>query len=153
MKTPRAKAAKPASSEKKSTRRAPSRTAKAKSTPAPPTARKSPARAPKSAQPPQPEATHEPAEGEAVTTTNLEEIKAWVEQRGGKPVSVKGTAPEHEAGLLRIDFPGYSGEGTLEPISWEEWYAKFEEKNLAFLYQDKTKDGKESRFFKLVSRK
>ncbi|MHC1764339.1 MAG: hypothetical protein AB9869_08530 [Verrucomicrobiia bacterium] len=52
--------------------------------------------------------------------------------------------------MLRIDFPGYSGEDSLEPISWDEWYKKFEENNLTFLYQDKTKGGRESRFFKLV---
>ncbi len=52
--------------------------------------------------------------------------------------------------MLRIDFPGYSGEQSLEHISWEEWYQKFKDNNLTFLYQDHTKDGRESRFFKLV---
>ncbi len=91
-------------------------------------------------------------QGQAKSTTDHEEIRRWVEEHGGRPATVKRTSRNKEAGLLRIDFPGYSGEGSLEKISWEEFFKKFEEKNLAFLYQDKTKSGKESRFCKLVSR-
>lgn len=89
----------------------------------------------------------------SIVTTNHDEIKRWTEKRGGKPSTVKGTEKgSQQAGLLRIDFPGYSGEDTLEEISWDDFFDKFEEKHLAFLYQDHTKDGKESRFFKIVSR-
>jgi hypothetical protein len=55
-------------------------------------------------------------------------------------------------GILRIDFPGYSGAKSLEPISWDEFFERFEETNLAFLYQDKTGSGRPSRFNKLVGR-
>ncbi|MCL5783989.1 MAG: hypothetical protein M1142_01375 [Patescibacteria group bacterium] len=93
--------------------------------------------------------------GESKTTTNHEEIKKWVEQRGGRPAIVRGTEKTGEGiGLLRIDFQG-DGEGpdpSLRPISWEEFFQTFDGKNLAFLYQDQTAEGKESRFFKLVSR-
>jgi hypothetical protein len=89
---------------------------------------------------------------EAKETTNHDQIRSWVEARGGWPATVKGTAAEDEAGLLRIDFPGYSGEGTLERISWDEFFKKFDEKNLVFLYQDQTESGEQSRFNKLVSR-
>src|SRR5436305_8633187 len=86
------------------------------------------------------------------TTTNHDEIRKWAEARGGKPATVKRTENDGEAGVLRIDFPGYRGAGSLEEISWDEFFAKFDEKNLAFLYQDTTSSGEESRFFKLVSR-
>jgi hypothetical protein len=86
------------------------------------------------------------------TTTNLEDIKKWAEERDGKPAVVKATENSKEGGgVLRINFPGYSGEDTLEEISWEEWYKIFQERNLAFLYQEETAGGKESRFFKLVA--
>ena len=85
------------------------------------------------------------------TTTNHDEIRKWAEARGGKPATVKSTESGGEAGVLRIDFPGYSGKDSLEEISWDEFFAKFDEKNLAFLCQEKTAEGKESRFFKLVS--
>jgi hypothetical protein len=91
--------------------------------------------------------------GAAQSTKDLEEIRSWAEARGGKPATVKSTAGRGKsdgAGILRIDFPGYSGAGSLEEIPWDEWYQKFQENNLTFLYQDQTKDGRESRFFKLV---
>lgn len=89
---------------------------------------------------------------QAQTTTDHATIRKWVEQRGGHPATVKGTGEGDEAGVLRIDYPGYSGEESLEEISWEEFFEKFEESKLAFLYQEKTDDGQVSRFSKLVSR-
>ncbi len=89
--------------------------------------------------------------GESKATTDHATIQKWVEDRGGHPAEVKGTGSDGEAGMLRIDFPGYSGEGRLEPIPWDEWFRKFDEKQLVFLYQDEMKDGKPSRFWKLVS--
>lgn len=89
---------------------------------------------------------------QAKTTTDHATIRKWVEARDGQPATVKGTGEGDDAGVLRIDFPGYSGEETLEPISWEEFFEKFEEAQLAFLYQEKTDDGQLSRFSKLVSR-
>jgi hypothetical protein len=90
--------------------------------------------------------------GESKMTTNHDEIRKWAEARGGKPATVKSTASKDDVGLLRIDFPGYKGEGTLEEITWDEFFKKFDEKKLAFLYQEKTSSGEESRFFKFVSR-
>jgi hypothetical protein len=90
--------------------------------------------------------------GATKITTNHEEIKQWVEARGGRPATVKGTGGGDEAGVLRIDFPGYSGSESLAAISWEEFFSKFEEKELAFLYQEKMNSGQESRFFKLINR-
>lgn len=87
------------------------------------------------------------------TTTDLKEIRKWAEARGGKPVHVKTTGHgKDDLGILRIDFPGYSGGDKLEPVSWEDWYEAFSEKGLALLYQDKTADGEQSNFNKLVSR-
>jgi hypothetical protein len=86
------------------------------------------------------------------TTTDLKKIKKWAEEREGKPSKVKGTEANKGGGVLRINFPGYSGEDTLEEISWEEWYQVFEDRGLEFLYQEETSGGKESRFFKLVNK-
>jgi hypothetical protein len=92
------------------------------------------------------------SKGSSQTTTDLNKIQKWAEERDGKPVIVKGTeGPKNEGGVLRIDFPGYRGEDTLQEVSWDEWYKVFKSRNLAFLYQDKTSDGKESRFFKLIN--
>src|SRR4051794_18810789 len=42
-------------------------------------------------------------------TTDHDEIQKWVEERNGKPACVKGTGGRGDAGVLRIDYPGYSG--------------------------------------------
>jgi hypothetical protein len=86
------------------------------------------------------------------TTTDHEEIRKWAEERGGKPTHVKGTGGANDPGILRIDFPGYTGDGKLEPISWDEFFKKFDEQELALTYQDKTADGQKSNFNKLISR-
>ena len=89
---------------------------------------------------------------EAKKTINHEEIRKWVEERSGHPARVKGTENKSGEGVLRIDFPGYSGEDSLEKISWEDFFEAFDKNNLAFLHQDKTDSGEQSRFNKLVER-
>jgi hypothetical protein len=75
-----------------------------------------------------------------------------VEAHGGRPARVKGTGDGDDPGVLRIDFPGGAGEDELEPISWDDWFRKFDEENLAFLYQEQRSGGEDSTFFKLVRR-
>src|SRR5438445_766725 len=60
-----------------------------------------------------------------------EEIRNWAEDRGAAPACVQGTGDGGDIGMLRLDFPGYSGEEFLQHISWEDWFDKFEENNLA----------------------
>lgn len=85
----------------------------------------------------------------ARATTDHETIRSWVEARGGHPARVIGTGQnEDDPGILRIDYPGWSGEGTLEALSWNDFFDAFEDNELAFLYQDE----QNSRFSKLVSR-
>jgi hypothetical protein len=85
-------------------------------------------------------------------TWDHDQIRRWAEQRGGEPACVKGTGGGGDEGVLRIDFPGYSGADSLRHIDWEEWFDKFDGAYLALVYQDKTKGGQRSNFNKLVSR-
>lgn len=89
--------------------------------------------------------------GKSNRTTDHAVIRQWVEDRGGSPATVKATEGKKDPGLLRINFPGYSGKYSLEDISWDDFFKKFDEKNLEFLYQDQTRTGKTSRFFKFVN--
>lgn len=89
---------------------------------------------------------------EAKVTTNHEEIQQWAEDRGGFPARVKGTNKGESSGIIRIDYQGFSGEERLEKISWDEFFEAFEDNNLAFLYQENVKGGKQSRFSKLIDR-
>lgn len=84
-------------------------------------------------------------------TTDHDEIRRWVEERGGRPAAAASVAPGGSAGILRIDFPDHD-DSALEEISWEDFFNKFEEKNLAFIYQDHLKDGKRSRYSRFVTR-
>lgn len=91
--------------------------------------------------------------GESRTTTDHDEIRRWAEARGGRPAAVQGTERgEEEAGILRIRFPGVGDDENLEDIDWDAFFEKFDESRLAFLYQDQTKEGETSRFFKFVRR-
>lgn len=86
------------------------------------------------------------------TTTDHETIRRWVEERGGSPAEVASTAREGQTGIIRVDFPGFSGEGKLRRIAWDEWFEKFDASGLAFVYEDETSGGQRSNFNKLVSR-
>ena len=83
------------------------------------------------------------------TTTDHNEIRRWVSERGGFPARVKGTENKGRTGILRIDYPGFSGEERLEAITWTEFFKGFDKEKLAFLYEDEG----ESRFSKLIERK
>jgi len=86
-------------------------------------------------------------------TTDHDAIRRWAEERGGKPAAVKRTHEAgEETGILRIDFPGYSGRESLEEISWDEFFEKFDDASLALVYEDETSEGEKSNFNKLVRR-
>ena len=87
----------------------------------------------------------------ATTTTNHDEMRKWVEERGGHPAMVADTERNgRKGGVLRIDFdePGGNDDVGLHRISWEEFFEVFDDNDLAFLHQDEG----ESRFNKFVAK-
>ena len=85
--------------------------------------------------------------------TDHAEIQRWAESRGAQPACVKGTGRgKTDVGMIRLDFPGYSGGKSLQKISWDDWFKGFDEGNLALLVQEQTARGQKSNFNKLVSR-
>lgn len=91
--------------------------------------------------------------GAATAITDHEEIRQWAEERGAKPACVRGTGGRGDTGMIRLDFPGYSGSESLEEISWDDWFEKFDKEGLALLHQESTASGQKSNFNKLISRK
>jgi hypothetical protein len=83
------------------------------------------------------------------TTTNHDVIRAWADARGGVPASVEGTDDGSDAGVLRIEF---RDNPDLDEADWDSFFAKFDERKLAFVYQENTSEGRQSRFNKFVSR-
>lgn len=86
------------------------------------------------------------------TLTDHDEIREWAEERGARPSAVRRTHKKENTGIIRLDFPGYTGEDSLEEISWDEWFEDFDTRNLALIVQDETARGQVSNFNKLVSR-
>lgn len=84
----------------------------------------------------------------AKNTTDHDEIRRWAERHGGKPAAVKSTHRKDDPGIIRIMFPKapHSEHDKLEEISWDEFFEKFDENDLALVYED------DSNFSKLVSR-
>lgn len=84
-------------------------------------------------------------------TKDHDVIRAWAEARGATPSHVKRTGSTEDVGVLRFDFPGYSGEDTLEPVTWEQFLEKLDERDLVLLYEEETSGGQKSNFNKIVS--
>ena len=87
------------------------------------------------------------------TTTDHDVIRAWIEARGGRPAAVEGTGDgdhEQDAGLLRIEFRD-DGDA-LDEVDWEPFFRTFDDRELAFVYQEQTSDGEQSRFSRFVRR-
>lgn len=82
--------------------------------------------------------------GRSLVTTDHEVIRQWAEARKAVPCTVDGTR-----GVLRFDFPAGGREDRLREISWEEWFATFDDRRLNFIYQEERSDGKQSNFFRL----
>ncbi|MDR0307875.1 MAG: hypothetical protein LBI42_13705 [Chitinispirillales bacterium] len=85
-------------------------------------------------------------------TIDHQVIKKWVEERGGAPAGVENSKMAvQEAGVLRIRFPGQPSED-MEVISWDQFFTKFDQAHLAFMYEECTESGSLSTFFKFISR-
>ncbi len=88
------------------------------------------------------------------TTTDHDEIREWAEERGGLPACVQGTGGSEDVGMIRIEFPGKPGarDESLQEITWDEFFDKFDDQDLALVYQEEAAEGQKSNFNKLVKR-
>lgn len=90
------------------------------------------------------------------STTDHAEIQKWAAKYDGKPQLIDDMDAKGDQIGLRIDFPGRKddplfGKDKIRDISWEEFFEKFEELELGFIYDDieNLKDpGSVSRFVK-----
>ncbi|HET6843092.1 MAG TPA: hypothetical protein VFK06_15660 [Candidatus Angelobacter sp.] len=87
--------------------------------------------------------------------TDHDEIRQWAEERQAQPAWGPVTGSSQHVGMIRLDFSGYTGEQSLEPlepIEWDEFFSKFDESNLALVVEDETASGERSNFNKLIKR-
>lgn len=69
-------------------------------------------------------------------TTNQDEVRTLVEEHGGMPATLKGTSEngEESSDMLHIAFGPLGPD--MEEVSWEEFFERFENENLALEYDD-----------------
>lgn len=86
------------------------------------------------------------------TTQDHDEIRKWAEARGAVPAGVASTGSKNDTGILRFCFPKAKNrnDDNLSEISWEDFFEKFDSNNLELLYQEKTAEGEQSNFNKLI---
>jgi hypothetical protein len=86
------------------------------------------------------------------TTRDHDEIRRWAESHGAVPSEVASTHSGKEPGILRFQFPetAQKNDDNLQEVSWDDFFAKFDENNLELLYQEQTADGEKSNFNKLI---
>lgn len=93
---------------------------------------------------------HERHPGESLVTRSHAVIRRWAEERHAVPAAIPGTEHDHRPGVLRFDFPGYTGRA-LEHVTWEEWFEAFDQRRLVMVYQEHMRNGRISNFFHLNS--
>lgn len=84
---------------------------------------------------------------EGKVTTDPEVIQNWAISRSGYPAIGKRLQDTEIVSELCINFTDTQSSSSIEPISWEEFFRKFQEKKLVFLYQDKNSAGEVSRSY------
>ena len=74
--------------------------------------------------------------GGARTTTDHDEIREWAEAHGGRPAAVTRTHRDGDVGIVRLMFPDAPNaeHAGLTEIGWREFFAEFEKRKLALLY-------------------
>lgn len=86
--------------------------------------------------------------GEGFILEDPKEVQEWVERNGGRPSRLAGTSIGEDPGLIRIWFPGQVV-GRLEPVTWEAFLTKMQEKGLALRCWDADAGGRP--FARIVS--
>jgi hypothetical protein len=93
-----------------------------------------------------------PAHG-PTKTTDHDTIRRWAEARAGFPVHTLAPLARDDPRSLRIRLPGLRTRPRVEPIQWREWFERFDEQQFAFVFEEKTDDGRASTTGKLVRRR
>jgi hypothetical protein len=98
--------------------------------------------------------------GDLEYTTDHQMIRRWAGRWHGHPALTKtpdaGTAQSGRTsgGRLRIRFPNDPDEKSLQSISWDEFFKRFEEQHLALEYLDEPRSQvKRQPFVRLVDRR
>jgi len=92
------------------------------------------------------------------TTTDHNEIKAWVEKHHGRPQIDDFSSGASGQKMLRVDFPGEADDQLLgesdkpHNTSWEAFFKEFEDQGLAFMYAKRVNKDDPSMSYRFVPR-
>lgn len=75
------------------------------------------------------------------TTTDHQTIQSWAEALGGQPQRINDPTAQADAIGIRINFQGggddaFMPSGEVQNISWQEFFDRFDQQQLAFVYDD-----------------
>jgi hypothetical protein len=74
-----------------------------------------------------------------VETTDHDEVRRWLEAHDGRPMVASGTVEADGSdgvGVLKIEF-GEGHDESLVPLSWDEFFERFESAELALVHDDR----------------
>lgn len=75
-------------------------------------------------------------------TTDHEEIRKWIEEHKGTPAVIKGMIEETGVEIpemLHVSFD--QDDPNMEGLDWEEFFERFEDANLALVYNETIGEG------------
>lgn len=84
-------------------------------------------------------------------TTDHEMIRQWVRERGGAPSMARRVGQPAE-GALVVNFPDDGSDGPVVDISWADFFQRFEDQNLAFVYRESLPEAEDAYYYQLVDR-
>lgn len=88
--------------------------------------------------------------GETTATTDHDVIRSWAEDRHATPATVEGSEHDAQIGELRLDFDFGNDLEEVKHITWDEWFAAFDERGLEFVFHEAARaDGSVSNDFHL----
>lgn len=90
---------------------------------------------------------HADRNGQTLVTRSHDVIMRWAGERDAKPAAIAGTEHGNRPGVLRFDFPGGASGGSLQQVTWDQWFETFDDRELVMLFQERMSDGKQSNFF------
>jgi len=89
-------------------------------------------------------------DAEHTATSDHDVIRSWAEDRHAVPATVEGTQDAGRVGELRLDFDFGNDLEQLTRITWDDWFAAFDERGLEFVFaQTPRPDGSASNDFHL----
>ncbi len=72
----------------------------------------------------------------AHVSTEHDTIRAWVEEHGGQPALTRRIPEVPGEGQLSLEFLVDGQEPELITISWADFFQRFEDQHLAFIYEE-----------------